>query len=677
MAPRFGRLALSFSASLGLVVGILATDPAAAARAFRFADRDPLVISTDTWPPEIEQVLLWNSSGRVRFLRARVTLFGLPREARATTLRVFGRVRLPPRGSAALEVLGNQGQTPEPGKYVGTLSVQEVPTGPVIHKRVELEVTEPSPPSNSPLVSEYAFTSYRSWFYFPEGRLSMDQARLPLDVKEADTPISPPPEGTVLGILLRSGGEGALEVSSMGETSEVIGGVPALDLSIDGSYDAGTYKGEVDLLPEDDEAGEATLTVVIKDRPFLPLLALALGVAAAWLIQRFIGVRARISRLRIQLARAIERIQEADDAFQKDVAARRFNLPSIAQRLKKSANEVDADLKAVEQSFFFVLDEQDQTYKGALSNMKTLDEQATVWKDFGKKLVALDDALNKVRDVGDRPERRPPSVDPTSPIRPALLKRAQEVLRPATVPDLGRTDLKTLPALAESVAKWTVLANAWVEVDAQLDDLEELAKRLRADAGQADRPSDPWTEEERKSLRSLDGLFSEARWDLWYAVDPGDFLARETERDMDRIEQSIARLSYHLRPEEEALREFLTAQPQMSFLIAPQPIGSRLKEREPRWRNLLADLKREPSEPAARASWLEQRIRTWTRVIFALLLVGAIYLGMQTVYVGKPFGTPLDYVGALTWGLASKLTLDAVASALDGVRRASLPLPRA
>lgn len=675
MAHRHGRLAFLFLASFGLVIGILVTDAAVARRAFRFADVDPLVISTDTWPPEVEPVLLWNSTGRVRFLRARVALSGLPREARATTLRVFGRVRLPARGSAVLEIHGDQGHVPEPETYPGTLTVWEVPTGAVIHKRVELNVMEPAPTTGSPLVSEYAFTMYRSLFYVPVGHLSKDQARLPLDVKEAGTePISPPPEGTVLGILLRSGGEGALKVSSTGETSELIDDVPGLELSLDGSYVAGTYKGTVDLLPDDDEAGETTLTVVIKDWPLLPLLALVLGVAVAWLIQRFTGVRARISGLRSQTARTMDSINAADEAFRRDVDGRSFNVPRIVQCLREAARQVDADLRAVERSFFFVLDEQDRTYKGALSNMKTLEEQASVWRDFGKKLVVLDDALKPLREAGDREQTRPPGLDPTVRIRPALLKRAEEVLRPATVPDRG-IDLKTLPALAESVEKWTVLARAWVEVDAQLDDLKQWADLLRADAATAERPDDHWTEEERKSLRSLDGLFGEVRWDLWYAVDPGDFLARETGRDVDRIEQIIARLSYHLRPEEEALQELLDAQPQMSFLVAPRPLGSRLKGREPVWRNLLADVRREPSEPAARALWLEQRVRTWTRVIFVLLLVGAIYLGMQTVYVGKPFGTPLDYAGALTWGLASKLTLDAVASALDGVRRASVPLP--
>lgn len=206
----------------------------------------------------------------------------------------------------------------------------------------------------------------------------------------------------------------------------------------------------------------------------------------------------------------------------------------------------------------------------------------------------------------------------------------------------------------------------------QVEELQTWIIRLDQDQGSEGGLEPPWDEAERKLLREARGTLSEVRWDMWYATDPDDFLARETARDIDRMERAVARLSYHLVKEGRPLFDSMLVEYALEPSMLPTEMGERQRTT---WRDVVVALKGEPAEPAARAFWLERRRSTWTGAIFILGLFGAIFLGMQTVYVGKAFGTVLDYLQALAWGFGSKLTLDVAASALDAVRRSAVPVP--
>jgi hypothetical protein len=40
---------------------------------------------------------------------------------------------------------------------------------------------------------------------------------------------------------------------------------------------------------------------------------------------------------------------------------------------------------------------------------------------------------------------------------------------------------------------------------------------------------------------------------------------------------------------------------------------------------------------------------------------------LSALYIGKPFGTFLDYVGAVTWGLGTHAALATLATAVGGI----------
>ena len=74
----------------------------------------------------------------------------------------------------------------------------------------------------------------------------------------------------------------------------------------------------------------------------------------------------------------------------------------------------------------------------------------------------------------------------------------------------------------------------------------------------------------------------------------------------------------------------------------------------------------DPLEHAA-----QQKVRIWLidRAVFIVLLVAAIVGGLQTLWVGKQFGSPLDVLVALAWGLGATAVTGALAGAVGNLRK--------
>ncbi len=96
-----------------------------------------------------------------------------------------------------------------------------------------------------------------------------------------------------------------------GTPSSLPGGLTELRLRLPAVAYAGKYEGAIDLNPADDKAGAVKLTVTVTDLVIWPMLVLAVGIALALALQRYLGVQRTVWRLREDAAALREALDKA------------------------------------------------------------------------------------------------------------------------------------------------------------------------------------------------------------------------------------------------------------------------------------------------------------------------------------------------------------------------------
>jgi hypothetical protein len=529
---------------------------------------------------------------------------------------------------------------PADGSYTGSVVAFAKGGGVLTRRTLVLTVAAQAKVEPEPLVKALTVTVYRfhrpsfvpRWGHWHRYR-GPDEIVLPLKATTANVDLSALDE---LGVIKK--GDSIATVKHDGMPQKIDGhyGVP---IKIDGLGEPGEYEGELDLLSDDDKAGDITLKVVYSDTIWLPLIVLLLGVGAGALISRTLGVTVRYLDLRTRLALIRRALENARPKFLAVAGTKDWNdydiTPAVDEEERKSRDRIDA-LRASYPTA--IPDSEVTTLQTELeATRKTVDSFGTTFADSLQKLDAT------LAEIASAPSDTLPRLPNPAPVdHPKIDEALQPLLHGAKVPNLDafRTLIQTVTDGKDAAAAWrnyqTEISRAYVELE-----------RFRPPPPR--HPTDPPTQAPK--FEAATGELESVYRELWERIGPAQARADTLKT---RIEAAWLKI-------DAARDEAKTRSAGLDEAIS-RTLGQRAREIE------AVPLPTEDEGlPRDEATRLAQK-RDWTRwLLIAAAVAVALVTGLNSLYVGKGFGTTWDYINLFVWGVTTKLIFDLVVNGLNAL----------
>lgn len=477
-----------------------------------------------------------------------------------------------------------------------------------------------------PLVEEWSATSYVE---APSSGRALHNAILPVEgASRCPRDAAPIDLGTV---TTANGGvgmvKGACVAGGPGQTS--IG----LKLSFDGlGTRVGDFTGTVDLVDDDDEAGEVELTLRSTHTFVLPSVFILIGIVLAILVAWSIGRGHRLSEDEEDVLLLMAQADEADREFRQRAGVNPWAYYSFEPSLSNECRLILDELRRLRRRWS-ELAAGDPEQTALLDRRKTLEKLVAAWPAFATRLRDLATALDDVAQVSTSMGRQP-----------AFVEEARKLLRGEPL------EVTNAMKRIEEVELAASTAEAWEIQIELLEALEEQAALARA-AIEKEPPDSP----KRVTFDQAERKLSEAREELLSAPDVAALVSYDIRGDLEAARQSLAQLA-------SLWRRVLGAAE-----IADAGLGLTGSLASPAL-SILGRILSAASGPAGDAATV--RLRRRLRNILALAVLGftALWTGLTTLYFDKPFGTVRDYIGALLWGATVQATLVGLAAGVDRFR---------
>ena len=306
---------------------------------------------------------------------------------------------------------------PLPGRYRTSIAVWPKGGGELARRELVITAGPGEPMEAKPRVEELTLTIYRRdirWEWLPwsgrfDGRADVE---LPLAVEDGEA-IKPAPRR--LGALA-----GPSVVAVEAGTVPDSGSSAMLPVRLVGLEQGGSYEGKLDLVPDDPEAGNLSLTLIYKDAIYLPLLTVLAGVAVGWALTRALKVsvplNAMLSAVRARLSRAAT-LQRTFKKQAKNTPGRDWSIDAAA---KAEADALALSIAAARRSYAAVPDDQ---LAAMQSRLESFDSRLTEFEGLAGKLRDLSTARSRVEAL--RPQL--PLVG--APERPDFVNELERGLR--------------------------------------------------------------------------------------------------------------------------------------------------------------------------------------------------------------------------------------------------------
>jgi hypothetical protein len=524
------------------------------------------------------------------------------------------------------------GKRPSRGSavYSGTVAAF-VAGGPVIRR--PLEIREAAAGVNpKPLVTTVEATIYR-------GR--------PCDDEHIDVPINVSSDktlalsdGEVVGGLAGGGDSGTITYAGK---HKLTGKTTAVELAADG-LGPDDYEGDVDLVPGD-ETGKVTLKLTVKDWWPYAAFAVLLGIIIGLFVQRWLNVTLPKGRLEDRVDRTTTRHDQAKkrlvDAAQQagDKPWGSFVLNDVDARQATLHRQIGDETK------LYYLGVDAKVIEALEAKIKPLEDDIDQLDTVHNKMKALDDALD---DLTAFPVDRLPLSDDDRKIEPPLSQQGRALLNGEP---MAAAQLKQRLAEVETTGKAaTAMAGLldWIaELNAALGELHAHG-----------------SDELKKELEPIFDDLQSTTYALWHVPNAEQFTALAAGADIMKIHKAIAdAVAKHNVPQERGAASVSAAPVPVDYALELSDAGDAITL------GMRASGAAEVEDPdevevdAAAAKAARRRGYGAAAIAFVVALVAAL----NTLYIGKPFGTFWDYVSALTWGLGAQAVLTTLAAAIGGV----------
>ena len=471
------------------------------------------------------------------------------------------------------------------------------------------------PLSYSPMTSTAAVTEW----------LGVSTAEVPwASTSRLDLPLIPL-EGKTCGsntsgeTFVTTGTRSAKMTYSCNETSDG----PMLSLKPDDSLSVGEYTGSLQI-------GEADVKLTFRRTTLWawPLLVILLGFVLATIERAWVNNQRPMRRARARLTAlgnvAIQKQMEYD-RLASGATYRRYTFTiGVARKVAVLQGELDKALPGWSRRWFLpvAVEEQQKAYDAVVKEMVDVDATITSWPSLAAGFDELRGVLS--------------ASEPLADLAPELLSSARSLLDPANGDDLEvQLTYEEARRLLDQVPKTTAALRL-------LPLAKELAEQLPGLQPDGSRQSDFDVYE--RAYR----LLNQAEAELAMAADSSDV----ENGHVQGLLSEARSLALQLRPAAPVKLEAAVAG-EITYLARP-----------------VAWLGRVLAAFSTSAGHVRAVDFTWLVIATAL---GA-WTGLATLYFGKAWGTPSDYIALLAWAIAAAVVLTPILAALERVASGPLQL---
>jgi hypothetical protein len=511
---------------------------------------------------------------------------------------------------------------PVPGVYLAWVVVDEADSKNQPLSQ-QIRVTVPGP---QPLLAKASTTIYR---LTPFGCWQSHEVAVPLLNPEVKSILG----GRKVGALRKSTGDWvAVKWADPQSTAE---GDTAW-LSIDDPPSAGTYDGDL-VLNEDPDKVPLNVSVVAKDIIVWPILVIVLGTYLAYKAKRYLGLVRITWSLREQEAELGTFFKQNEEEFQTNPNTPSIGDYSIAADVNDQRKKICQLLDKLELTVSTNLDMTNLDYKEVCDRLRALQTGIAAWPALGKSLASLAQQNTDVLNSIDKAEMESPGKLPNFP---AFCLLVQNLLQGKEIP------VAQIAPLTQQADNLTALVTAWQKTYTQAG---EQTNQFRQTRSQVNAP----TPEEKTALGALTADVTT----MWV-----DLLETTTSDDLTKANGDVSKVVADLAnfPSGRRLVFAMRSMP-VSFLLE----GFRAHQAQKAVRSAATLQLNLPENDQLRAELLQKSIAR--RDVEAAVFAGFVGLltGLNTLYLGKPFGTLQDYVGVFLWAAGTKVALDLLTAALD------------
>ena len=552
----------------------------------------------------------------------------------------------------------NQRTIPEPGVYIGWITLSTGQPAAVIRKSIRLSVpasqieglksAQTAPGSAPPAVAAWTVQAYR---LFPGMRpfcinnLSF-ACTLPVKVQN---PPSITSAGTIGSLNGDNGGGLDIVLEQTRQNNAELG------MEFQQAWPpVGSYNGTLDFLPDDDSAGEVALTVNVKDTIITPLLITGAGILLAQWAQFYLTVKRGVMQVERRLVQVIVDFEAVPSevisgyTVKNDVIVQRESieqsLSSWSQRhLNNPSSEDTERFKAT-----------------VLAPLEKLENGIKDWVGFDAHLQELRKSLDgQAWPVIEK--ARPPSHLNLDAPRFYLVARTLLRGRPISLRDFEKRQIVIDEAI-KFASLWGELDGVRATVSEALDFVSQYRSQL--------------SETARHDLELARRKLSEAPRELWEAENLTRLRVLRTSDDLEQAKAIIDQLMGLIEVGPSKPESFV---PEGLELLKPWSedggtfLGSFdmsvLRNLRARLWGIVPPLLKPADIHTAegarkRIVWLDRALLAGDGALVGLAFLAAIVAGLKP-YFTTNFGTLYDYLSAFTWGFGAKAAVEFINAAIE------------
>lgn len=383
-----------------------------------------------------------------------------------------------------------------------------------------------------------------------------------------------------------------------------------------------------------------TVRLRVTDFFLWPVLALTIGLGLALLTQWYFGVQRPTWDLRVRIFSLTGELAAAQRTFRELAPPAASNL-SIEHDFSAQQRELTARVTNAPRPIFATWDSTDPTYASLLTTVQMLETQARDWAAWGADLKHLSDAiavLVALKDHAPAPGNWPDGL-------PAAVNDAHTLLSG------GELTLQDFAAQKKQVALLTPL----------LQRLHDLIHRVIRDnewitgIPAAQLPDAICVSS--TGVKGIEAVLRLVHFDLWDIRTADDLTARQSETALALVEHCLA-----------STPPLAAAGKRSARHIVPMLAAESLARKE-----LVASQRARPVTDAENAANYKRSIKDIDWLVTAVAWAIAMVAWLKTSYLGQPFGSLADYLGALTWGFGTKVGLEALLATVNKLRTTGIP----
>jgi hypothetical protein len=392
-------------------------------------------------------------------------------------------------------------------------------------------------------------------------------------------------------------------------------------LVVTGIGPTGDYKGTINLTPGT-VATAIELTVRRTDLVIFPIIALLVGIGLAIAAGRVTGRLNPLSVAEQESWQLEAQLPSVAESFARASASRPWADLSLTDSAQTTLMTARTQLSILRRGFSG-LDKTDPTLLAVGAELRTVGDALAAWSPLAAQMAELQQANDEL--VSFAPAFHPPGA-PTSP---ALVGVTAGLLAggPVTVESVPRRS-NDIQATSRAERDMVRAARTFVGLRTRAD---SILGAIGNDPMQSDRHN--------YAMWALRGIETDLRA-MWNAQTAEAYFALDLQKDIVTIEGALDSLAPVQQP---AFVGYADAPVPAAPSSAPAP----------------------PVQPVRAARRVGRNRLVDNVAVLIVTAVVTVWTGLAALYFGQPWGSVVDYGGALVWGFGVHAALQALSAGLD------------